>query len=237
VEQGPVLERQGRPAAVVSTIAGIERVLIQVEGRPDHAGTTPMEQRHDALTAAAELVLAVERSAKTGGVATTGRLELEPGAANIVPGRARLWCEFRSAEAGWLAERRLFLEESARELAARRGVQIELRWLSAAPPVPASPEVKRVIASAMEALGLPSCALISGAGHDAAHMAAVALMGMVFIPSQGGRSHVPEEFTDLAQVGMGVRILAQSLVQLDRSLEPVQHGRASPAAANRQREK
>jgi beta-ureidopropionase / N-carbamoyl-L-amino-acid hydrolase len=236
VEQGPVLERAGIPLGVVSAIAGIHRMVIEVSGRPDHAGTTPMEQRKDALAAAAEAVLAVEAAGGEGGVATTGRLKVEPGAANIVPGRVRMWCEMRSADPEWLRERTESLRERLASISARRGLAIELSPLSSAAPVPAAAEIIESINNAIEKLGLPARRLISGAGHDAAHMAAVAPMGMIFVPSQGGRSHVPEEHSEVSAIACGVRALAQTLLEIDRSLEYDQAKKTRLHPSNNQRE-
>ena len=101
IEQGPVLEQARVPIGVVTGIVGIHRLLPRIEGQPDHAGTTPMSLRRDALSGAAEVALAIERLA-SGGVATTGRLEIRPGAHNVVPGQADLWAEARSADEEWL---------------------------------------------------------------------------------------------------------------------------------------
>ncbi|QIZ38842.1 Zn-dependent hydrolase [Saccharopolyspora sp. ASAGF58] len=216
IEQGPVLEREGLPIAVVSAIAGIDRYRLEFAGQPDHAGGTPMDFRHDAACAAAEAVLAVERLASDGnGVGTTGRIEIEPGAANVVPGTARLWVEFRGGERSWLDACGRALGQDARAAAERRGVKLSVQPLSAVDPVPADPRVREVLANALQRLDLPHRAMFSGAGHDAAHLARLAPMGMLFIPSRGGRSHCPEEWTDLDQVATGARALAQSLIELD----------------------
>src|ERR1700674_2826576 len=113
IEQGPILERAGVPLGIVSGIAGIDRMLITFMGQADHAGTTPMDARHDALCAAADAVLAVERlAADGGGVGTAGRIEALPGALNVVPEHARLWAEFRNTAGDWLDSRRLLLEKA-----------------------------------------------------------------------------------------------------------------------------
>jgi len=214
IEQGPLLERHGVPLAVVTAIAGIHRAVITVDGQADHAGTTPMDLRHDALCAAAETVTAIERLA-AGGVATVGRIESQPGAANVVPERARLWVEFRGPDAGWLDARHALLESAAAEAARTRGCTVTVEWVSAVAPVPVPDRMQDTIAAAIDRLGHRQERMFSGAGHDAAHIAPLAPMGMIFVPSRDGRSHCPEEFTETGQVATGAHALAQTLLDLD----------------------
>jgi len=218
IEQGPVLERQGMPLGVVTAIAGIERLLVAFDGRADHAGTTPMTDRRDALAAAAQAVLTIERTACAApvhAVSTTGRIESQPGAFNVVPDQARLWAELRSADAGWLGGvKRRLVEQIAAEAAAR-GVTAVTEWLTDQDPVPTTPSVQDRIGRTADELGIRWTPIPSGAGHDAAHMTPLGPLGMIFIPSRGGRSHVPEEWTDLAQIAIGVHTLAATLVRLD----------------------
>ncbi|HEY0188373.1 MAG TPA: M20 family metallo-hydrolase [Cellulomonas sp.] len=220
VEQGPVLERVGVPIGVVTSIAGIDRLLASFHGRADHAGTTPMDLRHDALAAAAEAVLAIERvgcGAPVHGVSTTGRLLSGPGAVNVVPQEATLWAELRSTQADWLSGVRRTLAEEIAVGAARRGVEVVLDWLSDQPPVAATPFVQDEIAAAAQDVGLAWRAMPSGAGHDAAHLALLGPMGMIFVPSVGGRSHVPDELTGIDDVVRGIHVLLATLVRLDRA--------------------
>lgn len=220
IEQGRRLEVAGVPIGVVSAIAGIARCTVVCDGRPDHAGTTAMADRRDALTAAAEVVLAVERlAAEAGGdvVGTTGRVAVEPGAVSIVPARARLAAELRSTDAAVLERLRGQLEEAATRTGRRRGVAVAVEWTGVTRPVPSDPGVRAAIVAAAERLGLPTLTVPSGAGHDAAFLARLAPMGMVFVPSRDGRSHCPEEWTDLDQVARGVDVLAAALLELDRA--------------------
>ncbi|MDT0304244.1 Zn-dependent hydrolase [Streptomonospora wellingtoniae] len=220
IEQGPVLEQQGYPLAVVTAIAGIDRHLLEFTGQPDHAGATPMDMRRDALCAAAEAVLAVEELAGAdGSVGTSGRLEVEPGAANVVPGTARVWAEFRAADRERLDAAASGLGTAAREAAAKRGVEVQVHPLSSVSPVAADPGVQDVLASAADRHGMATRRLFSGAGHDSAHMALLCPIGMLFVPSHGGRSHCPEEWTDPEDLAAGARALAQALVDLDRSAD------------------
>ncbi|NDZ78682.1 M20 family metallo-hydrolase [Streptomyces sp. SID10853] len=221
VEQGPLLEQHGIPIGVVTAIAGIERLLATFRGRADHAGTMPMGQRHDALIAAAEAVLTIERvgcGAPVHGVTTTGRIESSPGVYNIVPDEAKIWAETRSVDHTWLSGVRHTLAGQIAGEAAQRGVEVDVEWLNDQDPVLASRSVQDVIAQAADTLGIPWMPVPSGAGHDAAHMAHLGPMGMIFIPSRGGRSHCPEEWTDLSQLVTGTHVLATTLAQLDGSV-------------------
>lgn len=218
VEQGPVLEREGLPIGVVTGIAGIERLLAQFHGRPDHAGTRPMDDRQDALLAAAEAVLLVERTACDApvmAVATSGRIEASPGSFNVVPDHARVWSEVRSVDASWLHGVRRDLADQIAAQAAARGVTTALEWLSDQDPVPAAAQMQDVIAAAADRAGVPWKAMPSGAGHDAAHIGQIAPMGMIFVPSKAGRSHVPEEWSESSEIALGAAVLLDTLIELD----------------------
>ena len=216
IEQGPVLEQAGVPLGVVSGIAGIERVVASFDGQADHAGTTPMNARHDALCAAADAVLAVESLASEGeGVGTAGRIEVLPGALNVIPARAQVWAEFRSVDGAWLDSRRARLEEAVLEAGHRRGVKATVRRLTRTEPVVASDEVQAAMKEAITNLGLGHVSLPSGAGHDTVQMARLGPVGMLFVASVGGRSHCPEEWTTPEDLGAGVSALLATLLVLD----------------------
>jgi beta-ureidopropionase / N-carbamoyl-L-amino-acid hydrolase len=229
IEQGPRLAEAGVPIGVVTGIAGIERLLARFEGQADHAGTTPMGRRRDAFLGAAEAALAIERLAE-GAVATAGRLEIRPGAHNVVPGEAELWAEARSDDDRWLAGFSQRVEAEVTAISARRRLSASVRWISREPPVPVTGWVADVAGRAAASLRLKSLALPSGAGHDAAHMARLGPMGMIFIPSRDGRSHCPEEWTDLEQVGQGIAVLAETIRLADHGERD--HG--EPAAGTEQ---
>jgi N-carbamoyl-L-amino-acid hydrolase len=218
IEQGPVLEHAGVPLGVVTGIAGIERVVATFEGQADHAGTTPMSGRHDALCAAADAVLAIERLAAEGhgaGVGTAGRIEASPGALNVVPARVQLWAEFRSVDGAWLDSRRRALEEAVSEAGRKRGVGGEVKRLSRSEPVVTSAEVRTAMTEAIGLLGLDYALLPSGAGHDTVQMSQLGPVGMLFVPSVGGRSHCPEEMTSPEHLEAGVAALLATLLVLD----------------------
>jgi len=220
IEQGPVLERSGTSIGVVTAIAGIERLMVSFRGRADHAGTMPMELRQDALVAAARAVLTVEREAcgaPVHGVSTTGRIESRPGAFNIVPDEAQIWAEMRSVDREWLQGARRRVAETIAAEAEAQGVVTAIDWLSDQDPVAVDADVADHIAASADGLGLSWEAVPSGAGHDAAHLAHLAPMGMIFVPSVNGRSHVPEELTHLDDLGRGAHVLASVLERLDRT--------------------
>ncbi|HXN90614.1 MAG TPA: M20 family metallo-hydrolase [Candidatus Sulfotelmatobacter sp.] len=216
IEQGPVLEDAGIPIGIVSGIAGIERLHMTFEGEAGHAGTTPMRSRNDALCAAAEAVLAVEQVASRGdGVGTAGRIEAKPGALNVIPGHVELWAELRHTSKEWLDAARRDLETAATEIGARRGVRTTIDHLSRTEPVICSEVVRAAMSEALGDLGLASRTLPSGAGHDTVQMARLAPVGMLFVPSVGGRSHCPEELTLPQHLDAGASALMATLLVLD----------------------
>ena len=219
IEQGPVLENHGTQIGVVTAITGITRFIAKFTGRTDHAGTTPMDARHDALAAAAASVVAIEREACNApghAVSTVGRMGFWPGALNVVPGQATVEAEFRSVDKSWLTGAKANLAQQIGAEAARRGVEDVIEWLEAMDPTPTVPLIRDDIAAAAEELGLSWEAIPSGAGHDAQHMAHLGPMGMIFVPSAAGRSHCPEEFTPTADIVNGVRVLSATLDRLDQ---------------------
>lgn len=221
IEQSASLDRAGVPVGVVTAIAAPTRFRITVRGRQDHAGGTPMAIRRDALAAAAEVVLAVERVAREVGrqmVGTVGTLEVRPNMVNIVPGEAWLLADFRGIEPDAIAETVRRFEAAATEVAARRDVTVEVTPLMREPPLRISPEMVEHAAAAAEAVGVPHQRLVSGASHDANHVATLCPAGMLFVPCRDGRSHCPEEWTEAADLAAGTRVLLELVLRLDRTL-------------------
>ncbi|WP_328296173.1 M20 family metallo-hydrolase [Kineococcus sp. NBC_00420] len=218
VEQGPVLERQGLPLGVVTSICGISRFRALFSGQRDHAGTTPMTSRHDAGCAAAGVVLAVEEIASSAeqAVGTVGSVTFTPEATSVVTESALLTAEFRSPDEGWFTLAREQIAEAAATQSARRGLTHSLEWSPWERPTAMDPRLSGIIGTSIRQLGHPAAQLYSGAGHDGVQMARLGPVGMIFIPSVGGRSHCPEEFTDSKQIAVGVHALAQSVVNLDQ---------------------
>jgi hydantoinase/carbamoylase family amidase len=196
IEQGPVLLEAGLALGVVTVIAGGTRHRVRVTGAAGHAGTVPMAMRRDALTAAAEMVCAVEARAKAvpGLVGTVGVLEVKEGSGNVIPGEVSFTVDIRSGEDAVreAAEREVFAAFDA--IAARRRVAIECAKTHAVRATPCSPRVQEVLAQSVAAVGVPMRRLPSGAGHDAMVMAEVAPAGMLFVRcGAGGVSHNPAE--------------------------------------------
>ncbi|WP_338760629.1 M20 family metallo-hydrolase [Nocardia vulneris] len=217
IEQGPLLEHHGRAVGLVTGIAGAQRFVASVNGRPDHAGNTPMDRRRDALCAAAELALTVEHfaNANPGGVATIGDITVTPGQSNVVPGTAQLAGDMRSIDMTWLADRKHEIEDAAQGVEAKRGVEVSIAWPSITDSTLFTDPVQQVIGSVLRASGHDPMPITSGAGHDAQEMAMLGPAGMIFVPSRDGRSHCPEEHTDLDDLAVGVRALAETLVAFD----------------------
>ncbi len=225
IEQGPVLEGEKLDIGVVTAIAGITRVEILVEGRADHAGTTPMDRRADALGAAAHVVLAVEtlagELAATPGhfAATTGEFEMWPNAANVVPSKVRMLLDIRSEKREDLDQFLTALNASVEMTAMETGVSIASpRLVSDNPAMPMDDLVMDALDAASVATGAGHRRMASGAGHDAAFMARIARAGMVFIPCRNGRSHAPEEFAENADIALGADVLLEAVKRLDTQL-------------------
>jgi hydantoinase/carbamoylase family amidase len=217
VEQGRVLEDRGRPLGVVDAIAGSTRVELLFAGRPDHSGATPMLLRHDALAGASEFVLEAEQRALAlrTTVATVGRLEVEPGSVTTVPGSVRLSVDVRDVDSERQRDLAEELLDQATRIASRRGLELSADLLSDQSPVVLHKPIRERLARAAEEGGVDFCVLPSGASHDAAHVAKVAPTGMVFVPSRGGISHSPEEWSDVEEIARAARVVALALRRLD----------------------
>ncbi|MGI8564071.1 MAG: Zn-dependent hydrolase [Candidatus Dormibacter sp.] len=214
IEQGASLDRSGIPVAVVPGIVGIRRYQVIFTGQANHAGTTPMDQRDDALVKAVPFVLDVERvGGELGLVATVGTFVVLPGASNVIPGRVELSFEIRSLDDRLLDR----AEERLLRTAVQRGAQTDR--VSAAAPVKSSTQVVSALEAACELLGYTHRLLPSGAGHDAMPMAAITESAMLFIPSRGGISHAPQEYSTPEQCVVGAEVLLAGLIELDTRLD------------------
>ena len=210
IEQGPVLDDSDLALGVVTAIAGQTRAVLRFSGVPGHAGTVPVASRHDALCAAAELVLAAEALAREAPplVATVGRLAVAPGAPNVIPGSAELSLDVRHPDDARRAAAVERLRERAREAAEARGVEVEWEGLLDQPAVRCDEALSERLHEAAEAAGTRPARLPSGAGHDAAVMAAIAPVAMLFVRCAGGVSHHPGESVSEADVALAVDVLA-----------------------------
>jgi hydantoinase/carbamoylase family amidase len=215
IEQGGVLEADGVDIGAVTAIAGLVQLVVRLAGDSNHAGATPMHLRRDALAGAAEVVLAAEAIAReVGGVATVGRLSVEPGAFNIIPGAADLWIDARAAEPAVLDALDLRLRQAVAEVATRRALQAEVSMRQKVTPGPCDELVISAVEASAADAGLRSMRMPSGAIHDALHMAGFCASSMIFVPSKGGKSHCPEEETPMDQMIRGVEVLARTLARL-----------------------
>jgi N-carbamoyl-L-amino-acid hydrolase len=219
IEQGPVLHKAGIPIGVVSGITGRVVFLVHVKGTTNHAGTTPMDARRDALVAASRLTLAVnsivtqEEACRVG---TVGTVAIKPtSAVNVIPGEVELGVEFRDIDMASLGHAERRLREVAREVAAATGTDVRVQRLELGQSCPIGGDIQGVVARAAQRLCLGSTVIPSGAGHDAQAMANITQAGMIFVPSVNGISHSREEYTAPQDCANGANVLLNSLLLLD----------------------
>lgn len=220
IEQGPVLEQAGLDIGVVTGIVGVRRLLVTVGGQADHAGTTPMPLRKDALVGAAEMVshahaLASEGFRQHGLVATVGRLRVSPDMPNVVPAQVQFTLDTRCMDLAHVEALCAELLEQRQETFAARGLSLQWEDWGDAAPVALPAETRSAVAQAAQHLGYTYREMPSGAGHDAMHIAAVCPSGMVFIPCLAGRSHASEEFASPEALEAGTAVLGEALRRLD----------------------
>jgi beta-ureidopropionase / N-carbamoyl-L-amino-acid hydrolase len=219
IEQGATLEREHIPIGVVEGIVALDRYDVTVTGFANHAGTTAMGDRQDALLAASHLTIAVRdvvTSEPGRQVGTVGRLEVTPNAPNVIPGLVRLTIELRDLSAEKLKRLAERIRLRAAEIARETKTSIEFRSVTSNTPATAAVEVQRAIEQSAGQLGLASRRLPSGAGHDAQMMAQLSPMGMIFVPSVGGISHSPRELTHWEHCAQGADVLLGSVLAMDR---------------------
>ncbi len=218
IEQSLVLESKGLKIGVVEAIAGIRQFLVTLNGVSNHAGATPMSLRFDALQGAAEIISAVEDVAikhpRKSTVATVGFLHCEPGQANVIPGRVQFTLDIRDTDSRSLdqtvGEITTLIANTCRD----RGLTYNLEPRSDTPPVVLSKKMVHLIEGVARNRKIRTLRMISGALHDSSLLAELTDVGMIFIPSKGGRSHCPEEFTDMGDIELGANILLEAAVEL-----------------------
>ena len=210
IEQGPALEADGLSVGIVTGIAAQLRYRVVIEGMAGHAGTSSMALRRDALTAAAEAVLAVERIGSAGPddlVATVGRLDVTPGAVNVIPGHVDFSLDIRALDHAVRDAAAEAILAELKTIAARRGVGLVAKQVHQLSASPCDPQLMDLLAAAMAAESLPERRLASGAGHDAMVMASLCPTAMLFIRCAGGISHNPAEAVDPADVEIALRVM------------------------------
>jgi N-carbamoyl-L-amino-acid hydrolase len=222
IEQGGILEKEQIQIGVVEGIVGIKRWHVTIDGFANHAGTTPMNDRQDALLAAGRFIDAVNRVATDmagSQVATVGQIEASPGAPNVIPGQVTLSLEIRDVEMGKIDRVYQAIETRSQELAAATNTRFSLSQYYVSRAAPTDERILRPIGNSAIQLGLSSMRMPSGAGHDAQSIALLAPIGMIFIPSVRGISHSPEEFSRPEDVVNGANVLLNTILKLDSELD------------------
>jgi beta-ureidopropionase / N-carbamoyl-L-amino-acid hydrolase len=221
IEQGNRLEDAGADVGVVTGIVGLVHGQAVFTGRADHAGTTAMDRRRDALRSAAAFVLGLprlpEQLGRPDAVVTCGNVRVAPGADNIVPSEVVCRLDFRDPESHGLESLREAVVAAGHRCAAEHDTTVDFHWAHLADPVFMDADLQELVASVSDRLGLRSMPLPSRAGHDAQKIATVAPTAMLFVPSKDGRSHCPEEYTDPEQLARGADVLVNALAELAAS--------------------
>ena len=221
IEQGGTLEADKIDIGIVEGIVGIKQWEVTVTGFANHAGTTPMNQRHDALLAAARFVEMVNRvvlGIPGRQVGTVGRIQAYPGAPNVIPGKVVCTLELRDLDDAKIDSMFTRIRAEATKLGNENGTQFAFADLHSNVAAPSDPRMRAIIGDAAKALGLSSRVMPSGAGHDAQAMAQLGPMGMIFIPSVGGISHSPKEFSKPADIVNGANVLLKAVLAADQTL-------------------
>jgi N-carbamoyl-L-amino-acid hydrolase len=220
IEQGAFLDAEKIDIGIVEGIVGINWWDVTIEGFANHAGTTPMDRRRDALLAAAKLIQAVNRvvtSVPGRQVGTVGRIQALPGAPNVIPGKVVLSLELRDLDAAKIATLYERIHAEARQIADASGTRFDFKEINVNTPAPTDPRVRAVIATSARELGLTTKLMPSGAGHDAQDMARLGPVGMIFVPSVGGISHSPREFSRPEDITNGGNVLLGAVMGVDAS--------------------
>jgi N-carbamoyl-L-amino-acid hydrolase len=223
IEQGGILEKQELNIGIVEGIVGLKWWDVEFSGFANHAGTTPMNARHDALLAAAKFIIAVNDVATSfdgAQVATVGRITAEPGAPNVIPGKVVTSLEIRDLSSEVIERVYQEIEKRALEISKESGVNINFNPLdTTADPAIMDSTIQQEIEKSVNSLGLRFKSMPSGAGHDAQDMALIAPTGMIFVPSKDGISHSPKEFTSATDMANGANVLLRTILSLDKKLE------------------
>jgi N-carbamoyl-L-amino-acid hydrolase len=217
IEQGPSLEERNIPIGIVTGIVEIARGDVKVVGKNDHAGTTPMEIRHDALAAASEIVLALEATCKAsaGIVGTIGKMDVFPNALNVIPGLVNIGMELRCLDEEIIKEAIKKFKHDLETIQHSRGIEITCDTWTSSQKVIFDEALVTLASATCDKLEIPYLLLPSGAGHDAGHLARITQAGMIFVPSKGGRSHCPEEWTDFDHIARGAELLGSLVGEID----------------------
>ncbi|MBY0012225.1 Zn-dependent hydrolase [Paenibacillus typhae] len=217
IEQGIVLEQAGLEIGIVEAIVGQRRYSVKVAGSTNHAGTTPMGLRRDALAGAAEMLLAMEQAAIAAGdplVATCGKLEAVPGTPNVIPGEVQFTLDIRHSDADALEHFCSMLLAAFEEIAGKRGLTLQVTATLATSPAPMDTGLSQQLEHIARQQGRSFRSMVSGAGHDAQLFAPVCPTAMIFVPSRAGVSHAPEEYSSPDELAAGLNLLTAVLYEL-----------------------
>lgn len=217
IEQGPILEDNGKDIGLVETIVGIDKYDCIFKGKPGHAGTTPMINRKDALIGASEFVLAINRMVKEvgqGTVGTVGELNVSPNAPNVIPGHAQLSVDIRSNKDENIKTIGNEIIKEVERIEKSLDIDIEVKNTLYVPPVHMSKEITDIMEKSTKELGYSYMRMNSGAGHDAMIMAEIAPTSLIFVPSKDGLSHHPDEWTDYEDLKKGVEVMLNTVMEL-----------------------
>jgi N-carbamoyl-L-amino-acid hydrolase len=216
IEQGRVLEESATPLGIVEAIAAPTRLLVEIIGRADHSGATPMAMRHDALSGAAEIILAVEQVARTavGVVGTVGVIRVEPNVMNVVPGRAWVGIDIRSDDSSRKTDAVTAIRRRVEAIVDARALRYSLQILSDEAPVVLSRDLVGVLESCAAQREIPTRRMYSVAGHDAMQLERICPAGMLLVPSRAGVSHNRDEWTSAEDIATGVQILLDAVIAI-----------------------
>ena len=219
IEQGGILEKEKIDIGVVEGIVGINWWDVEIQGFANHAGTTPMDQRQDALLAGAKFIEAVNRivtSIPGRQVGTVGRIQALPGAPNVIPGKVILSLELRDLDAAKINLLYQKIHAEAEQIARQSNTKFDFKEINVNIPAPTNLRIRELISDAAKELGLTTRLMPSGAGHDAQDMARLTDVGMIFVPSVNGISHSPREFSRPQDIANGANVLLHALLKLDK---------------------
>jgi hydantoinase/carbamoylase family amidase len=213
IEQGPVLEQSGEDLGIVTAITGLLGFRVKLLGAANHAGTTPMDGRRDALAGASRIVLELRQEARVREdmTANVGIVSVEPGGFNVIPGLAEFTIDVRSPTAEGFERAEAFVRETVKRVAAEEGLGMEISATHRKPPVALDQGLQDELVAAADSEGASYRRMPSGAGHDAMVLAHHVPAAMLFVPSRGGISHSPDEYTPPEQCELGARVLARAV--------------------------
>lgn len=220
IEQGGILDEKKINIGVVEGIVGINQWKVTITGKANHAGTTPMDQRQDAMVAAAKLTMAVNKAATSVAgrqVATVGQMHAEPGAPNVIPGKAIMSIEIRDLSHEKVLSVFKAIQEQGAVIEKETGTKITYEQINENLPAPTDKQIQEMVSAAAKLLGFTSMVMPSGAGHDAQDMATLAPTGMIFVPSRNGVSHAPDEYTAPEDMANGASVLLQTILSIDKT--------------------